>query len=213
MPAKNTLKIYIENGYYHLYNRGVEKRVIFEDKEDYQTFLYLLKNYLTHNPLSPFSQRSLFGRIELLSFCLMPNHFHLLIKQADKNAISDFIRRLCTAYSMYFNRKYKRNGTLFESRFKASIIDRNEYLLHLSRYIHQNPSNILKKGQKLEDYPYSSFRQYLGLSHQNWVKAEEILAILKEEFGKDTSYRKFTEDKEIESPFLTYENYTLEENA
>lgn len=213
MPAKNTLKTYVENGYYHLYNRGVEKRIIFKDKEDYSTFLSLLKNYLTQNPLSPFSRRTLYGRIELLSYCLMPNHFHLLVKQVDKNAISDFIRRLCTTYSMYFNRRYKRTGTLFESRYKASLIDQNEYLLHLSRYFHQNPINTLKRGQKLDGYFYSSYRNYLGLTHQDWLETEEILTLLKEEFGKRMTYQKFMEDSSIESPLLAYENYTLEENA
>ncbi len=213
MPAKNTLKAYIENGYYHLYNRGADKRIIFKEENDYLTFLHLLKNYLSRNPPSPFSKRSLYGRIELFAYCLMPNHFHLLVKQVDKNAIADFIHRLFTAYSMYFNKKYRRSGTLFESRYKASLIDRNEYLLHLSRYLHQNPLNTLKRGQKLKDYLYSSYGSYLGLTRQDWLKTEEILALLKEEFGKRTTYQKFMEDGAIENPLLADENYTLEENA
>ncbi len=213
MPAKNTLKTYVENGYYHLYNRGVEKRIIFKDQKDYSTFLHLLKNYLTQNPLSPFSKRTLYGRIELLAFCLMPNHFHLLVKQFDKNAMADFMRRLCTAYSMYFNHKYKRTGTLFESRYKASLIDQNELLLHLSRYLHQNPANLLKRGRKLNDYWYSSYPHYLGSVEQDWLKTGEILSLLKEEFGKRITYQKFMEDNSMKSPLLAYENYTLEENA
>lgn len=210
MPAKNVLKIYVENGYYHLYNRGVEKRVIFEEEQDYLTFIHLLKKYLTEDPLFPFSKKSLIARIDLLAYCLMPNHFHLLVKQADKNAITDFIRKICTIYSMYFNQKNKRVGTLFQSRFKASLIDNNEYLLHLSRYIHQNPAEILKENQKLKDYPYSSYPNYLGFISQYWVKTNEIISLLKESEKKIT-YQEFVESKEIENPVLASETLTLEE--
>ncbi|MGI5825791.1 MAG: transposase [Patescibacteria group bacterium] len=211
MPAKNTLKIYADNGYYHLYNRGVERRNIFLCSEDYLTLLHLIKTCLTGNPISPNTSKSLQGRLELLAFCLMPNHFHLLIKQNDKEAMTEFMRKVFTSYSMYFNKKYKRAGTLFESRYKASLIDRPDYLLHLSRYIHHNPANLLRRGQKLEDYPYSSLPNYLGHTNTDWGKTEEILNILKDEFGKRTTYKDFMKDTKIQSPFLAYENLTLED--
>lgn len=210
MPAKNTLKIYVNNSYYHLYNRGVERRNIFLCPEDYLTLLHILKAYLTENTLTPNASKSLFGRLELLSFCLMPNHFHFLIKQSDQTAMTQFMRKVFTTYSMYFNKKYKRSGTLFESRYKAVLIGRADYLLHLSRYIHQNPASLLKKGQRLEDYPYSSLPNYLGQTHCDWVKVENILDILKDEFGRRTTYKDFMKNTKIESPILAYEKVTLE---
>jgi putative transposase len=210
MPAKNTLKIYADNGYYHLYNRGVERRNIFLCSEDYLTLLHLFQAYLIDNPLSPTASKSLQGRLELLAFCLLPNHFHLLLKQHDKTAMVEFMRKVFTSYSMYFNKKYKRTGTLFESRYKASLIDRPDYLLHLSRYIHHNPANLLKRGQRLEEYPYSSLPSYLGHTNTDWVKTEEILGVLKDEFGKRITYKDFLKDSKIASPILAYENMTLD---
>lgn len=210
MPARNTLKFYADNCYYHLYNRGVDRRTIFQCSEDYLTLLHIFQAYLTVDPLSPTASKSLFGRLELLCFCLMPNHFHLLIKQKDKDAMPEFMRKVFTTYSMYFNRKYKRTGTLFESRYKASLITKPYYLLHLTRYIHQNPANLLKKGQRLEDYPYSSLSNYLGLINCDWIKIDGVLGILKDEFGKRTTYKDFIRDTKIESPILSYENVTLD---
>lgn len=210
MPTKNTIKTYVEGGYYHLFNRGVDKRNLFEDQQDYQTFLYLLQKCLTPEPFAPFPQKSFSNRITLLAYCLMPNHFHLLVKQTDKKAITDFIRKICTTYSMYFNKKYQRVGTLFESRFKASLIDNNIYLLYLTKYIHQNPLEIIRKSQKLEDYPYSSYSNYLLLKNQSWVKPKEILDLLKEEFGPKTTYRHFVEDSTEEIPLPANPNFFLE---
>lgn len=123
------------------------------------------------------------------------------------------MRKVFTTYSMYFNKKYHRTGTLFESRYKASLIDKPYYLLHLSRYVHHNPENLLRRGQKLEDYPYSSLPNYLGYLNTDWIKTEVILEVLKDEFGKRTTYKDFMKDTKIESPILAYENITLDENA
>jgi putative transposase len=213
MPAKNTLKIYADNCCYHLYNRGVERRNIFLCSEDYLTLLHIFQAYLTIDHLSSTANKSLCGRLELLCFCLMPNHFHLIIRQKDKAAMAEFMRKVFTTYSMYFNKKYHRTGTLFESRYKASLIDKPYYLLHLSRYVHHNPENLLRRGQKLEDYPYSSLPNYLGYLNTDWIKTEVILEVLKDEFGKRTTYKDFMKDTKIESPILAYENITLDENA
>src|SRR3989344_98334 len=115
MPSKNIIKTYINDSYYHLYNRGVEKRVIFLDDQDYKTFLSYLKFYLT-SPLrgeTPkyFASQTLNNhadQIKIIAYCLMPNHFHLFVKQKDKRAISYFMRSLLTRYGMYFNKRYKR---------------------------------------------------------------------------------------------------------
>ncbi len=142
MPSKNTVKTYLENGYYHIYNRGVEKRRIFEDSQDYQRFLYYLKLYLIPSDilhkekplLRPHLVRAnLAEEVELLAYCLMPNHFHLLVHQKTKDATTKLMRQVLTSYSMYFNKRYERLGSLFEGIFKACLVENDEYLLHLSR--------------------------------------------------------------------------------
>jgi len=150
MPARNIVKSYIENGYYHIYNRGVEKRDIFLDEQDCKVFLHYLKLYLS--PIEELRELNLPGlrilrfirlnlsqEVNLLAFSLMPNHIHLQIKQTTKDGIVKFMRRLSTSYVMYFNRKYQRVGALFQNTYKAVLIESDPHLLHLSRYVHLNP--------------------------------------------------------------------------
>lgn len=139
MPAKNSIKVYAENGYYHLYNRGVDKRVIFGDAQDYVVFLSYLKTYLLPKNEAELRQKladstisykekdkilnllrlnNFADEITLICYCLMPNHFHLLIKQNSANSIDRFMNSLCTRYTMYFNRKYKRIGPLCQDVYK-----------------------------------------------------------------------------------------------
>jgi len=144
MPSRNIIRSYLENSYYHIYNRGVEKRDIFLDDQDYKVFLHFLKRYLTKPPESPEQVRplwrsDLFDKIKLIAYCLMNNHFHLMVKQSTKEATTDFMRALIDSYVRYFNEKYERVGSLFQGRFKAVLIDSEPYLLHLTRYIHLNP--------------------------------------------------------------------------
>ena len=199
MPSKNRIKTYIENGYYHIYNRGVEKRLIFQDREDYTKFLYLLKVYLSppeelrkEYPLLKihFVRNNLYGEIELLAFCLMPNHFHLLVKQKSKQAMTRLMKQILTAYSMYFNKRHERVGPLFQERYKASLVDSDEYILHLSRYIHLNP---IARGVSLDEFDWSSYLYYLGKRHAPWIN----INIIKEYFNdskKGFSYKEFVED-------------------
>lgn len=177
MPAKNSVKQFIEHGHYHIYNRGVEKRDIFLDKQDYLVFLHFLKKYLDPNLGSdPFwKYKSLTNEVELLTFCLMPNHFHLLAKQITKNGITKLLRAICTNYVMYFNKKYERVGGLFQGKYKAVLVLDDIYLLHLSRYIHLNPP----EGSDPVNYPYSSYQYYLGYKNSSWIKPEEILSFFK----------------------------------
>ncbi len=193
MPSKNSLKVYLENGYYHIYNRGVEKRIIFEDPQDYSVFLSYLKEYLLPKDMNSLQQalanpstprevkqkilrllrlNNFSGKITLYAYCLMPNHFHLLIKQAEPHSIDVFMNSLCTRYTMYFNRKHKRVGRLYQDVYKAVIIENDEYLLHLSRYIHKQA--IVVQGDPLHNQP-SSFENYLGFKQAEWVKHKDIL--------------------------------------
>ncbi|OGD97391.1 hypothetical protein A3F02_01620 [Candidatus Curtissbacteria bacterium RIFCSPHIGHO2_12_FULL_38_9b] len=214
MPSKNSIKQYLENSYYHIYNRGVEKRVIFENDEDYKVFLSYLKIYLdppqsieartvsVNNNLYKTVRRPLnnyYGEIELVTYCLMPNHFHLLIWQ-NKNpkSIEYFMRSLCTKYSQYFNKKYQRIGYLFQGTYKAVLIKDDSQLLHLTRYIHLNPT----KETPLQK-AYSSYADYLGKRSTSWVKPRRILGYFKtaQKAGlKDLfSYQSFVEDYQMDS--------------
>lgn len=197
MPAKNSVKQFIENGYYHVYNRGVEKRDIFLDKQDYAVFLKLLKKYLDpvlgSDPL--WKRKSLSQEVDLIAFCLMPNHFHLLVKQITINGMTKLIRAVCTNYVTYFNKKYERIGGLFQGKYKAIMVMEDAYLLHLSRYIHLNP---FTGSDPLIDYPYSSYGHYLGQKSSSWIKPDEILAFFKSaqkmSLKDSLSYQSFVED-------------------
>lgn len=161
MPAKYRVKTYLENSYYHVFDRGVEKRDIFLDEQDYRVFLHFLKFYLSPpkpnfaHPLKEITDfkptrirvfsslnKPLNQELELLAYCLMPNHFHLLMFQKTLTGMTRLLRSLLTNYAMYFNRKYHRIGYLFQGNYKAVLILEEPYLLHISRYIHLNPAEL-----------------------------------------------------------------------
>lgn len=210
MPRKNSEKIYVENGYYHLYNRGVEKRKIFLNEIDIKTFLSFLKTYLSpkdiiklreqlRDPNLGYRERrkverelslnNFYEKIELLVFCLMPNHFHLLIKQKDPEMIDQFMQSLCTRYTLYFNNRHKRTGHLFEGTYKAVLVESDAQLLQLSRYIHRQAISVDINKKWWVVFP-CSFENYLGLRKTSWIHTEEILSF----FSKSI-------------PNLTYENF------
>ncbi len=195
MPAKNSIKQFVENGYYHLYNRGVEKRNIFMDKRDYAIFLHYLKKYLA----TGFDPHPLSKEVNLLAFCLMPNHFHLLVKQTTIDGITKLIRAVCTNYVMYFNSKYERIGTLFQGKYRAALISNDAYLLHLSRYIHLNPY----PEHEPRFYEYSSYSYYLGTKNAEWLKKDEILSFFSKGNKGQTkdylSYESFVDDYKLDS--------------
>lgn len=227
MPAKNSVKTYVDDSYYHIYNRGAGKHPIFEDHDDYVAFLADLKFYLTPIP-SRFKGSSLkvikddktytyypsqqpsnhTNTINLIAYCLMPNHFHLCIRQTDKMAMSSFMRSLATKYSMYFNKKYHRTGHLFQGIYKAVLIDKEQQFLYLTKYIHRNPLNIVGgKPKNLSDYNYSSYRNYLGIIHQDWVHTDNILTYFSQTNPSNT-YQSFVEESPSEIaniPALTLE--------
>lgn len=185
--------MYAPESYYHIYNRGVNKRKIFLDGQDYRVFLNLLKRYLSKEEIKDTKGRlydSMFGQIELLAFCLMPNHFHLLVYQKDSEAMSKLIHKISGSYTLYFNKKYKRSGPLFQDRFKASQILIDEYLIHISRYIHLNPSNYLS-------WEYSSLPYYTGKLNAGWVMPDKITGL----FERD-NYLTFLNDYEEQKTML-----------
>lgn len=138
-----------------------------------------------------------FEDIDLIAYCLMPNHFHLLVKQKTKKGLEKFMRALATNYVMYFNRKYKRIGPLFQGRYKAALIDEDSYFTYISGYIHANPVELITRDgplQKLEDYSFSSYPMYLGERNYEWVKPDDILSIFTNDSTKMSSYKQFVED-------------------
>lgn len=192
MPGRNIEKIYVEDSFYHVYNRGLNKMDIFKDDDDYRVFLNLFKRAMGEGIQRDRQHReypNFHNDIDLLTYCLMPNHYHLLIRTKNKpKQLAELMRSVLTSYVLYFNRKYKRTGPLFGKRYRAIRITSDEYLWHISRYIHLNPLDI---GQDYRKYPYSSIDYYIGRKSSDWVKPEEILDMFKE---SKENYGQFLED-------------------
>jgi len=227
MPARYLIKQYTPNGYYHLFNRGVEKRVIFQDEQDYAVFLNYLKEYLLpkniadltkqlSNPKECWAKKDKILKllrlnnfnkeIFLLAYCLMPNHFHFFIKQKNSNSIDKFMQSLCTRYTMYFNKKYKRVGSLFQGTYKAVLVATEPQFLHLSRYVHQQALNL--QGVTLQNCNFKSqpcsYLEYLGKRKTEWIKPEEILNFFSKT-NPSLTYQSFVSDNNEESDLLIKE--------
>jgi len=204
MPAKNIVKEFAPDSYYHIYNRGVARQKIFLDDQDYKTFLSYLKLYLTFpNLQGPTLKvapsrilKNFYEEIKLLAYCLLANHFHLFVFQKDMNGITNFMRSLITKYSIYFNKKYKRVGPVFQGNYKAVMVKTENQFIYLSKYIHRNPLPTLPTRldlEGLEGYKYSSYINYLGLINQTWLDTSEILSYFSK-FNTGESYKKFVEE-------------------
>jgi len=201
MPSRNVVKQFEPDSMYHVYNRGVDKRVIFKDKRDYAVFLSFLKyallsseeirkkdevdaSLLTDSQRFNLRREGLADKVELLSFCLMPNHFHLLLYQYPLDGITRLMRSVITGYSMYFNKRHKRVGSLFQGVYKASHIKTDAYWLHVSRYIHLNPIDL---GEDYKEYSYSSYRFFVRKAKAEWLKPNKIM----DSFSSVADYEKF----------------------
>lgn len=191
MPTRNAIKEYDEDSYYHLYSCGNNKQKIFIDDQDYTVFLGYLKRYLSSEQrLKPNRQkfRNFSKELDLLAYCIMPNHIHLLVYQSiNPYAIS----QVMSAYSRYFNTKCNRRGGIFESRYLASRITQDAYLRHISRYIHLNP-------REWKNWSYSSLQYYTGQKHAEWIKPDRILEL----FNSSDDYLSFVHDYEDQKNFL-----------
>lgn len=221
MPSRYVIKEFEAGGIYHVYNRGVEKRKIFVDDHDYRFFLFLIKSYLTpaeeqkDNPETQLKRGLFVGRISLLCYALMPNHYHLVIKQENESDLKEFMRAVMTSYATYFNKKYKRTGSLFQGVYKGILVREDEYLLHLTRYIHINP--IAKRLNLFEGEPdqkgstflnelrdgYTSYGDYIGLRNTKWLNTDIILEYFETSPNQDQKagdlYRDFVENFAIDS--------------
>lgn len=164
------------NEFYHIYNRGNNKYPIFFERENYD---FLLQRFLQYFPLAV---------AEVHAFCLMPNHYHFLVRFIDEIDLSARMKYFGISYAKAINSRYERTGHLFEERFKIKHVDSDEYLLHLSRYIHLNPF-FAKLVGKAEDWKYSSYRKYLSVTDSRSFspdaigKLQESLSCASDVFG------------------------------
>lgn len=203
-----------ENGIYHVYNRGADKREIFHDSRDYLRFIHGLYEFNDEEPASnitygfmnnpmkvsmvdfrdipslrPKHPRKLL--VDVLIFALMPNHFHLLLRQRKENGVTKFMQKLGAGYALYFNEKNKRSGVLFQGRFKAVEVKSNRHLIHLPYYIHTNPLDLNADGVNevkfLNSYRWSSHMDYCGWRNFPSVTQRDFLLDF---FEGEKNYRK-----------------------
>lgn len=224
---------FVNDEIYHVYNRGVEKRKVFLEDEDRLRFLHDLFEFNDTNPANntsyyfnkPTKSMEVEPRyikntkkprklqVEILAFCLMPNHYHLLLKQRVEKGVVNFMQKLGTGYTMFFNKKYERVGSLFQNRFKAVLVEKNEHLLYLPHYIHLNPLDMhipnwrdkkIKNGKKamvfLEKYRWSSFLDYIGGKNFPSITQRDLLKTI---IGNSETYKKdlyeYLQNLELES--------------
>ncbi len=201
MPSQYHIRSFVQGGFYHIFNRGVEKNNIFRDEEDYNVFLYFLESALS--PVEKHLQQrrlNFFNEVKLIVYCLMPNHFHMVLQQLHERILPQFMTSFINAYTAYFNQKYKRVGSIFQGRYKAKLIESDEYLLQVSRYIHLNPQDINKDPRT---YPYSSLQAYISTSPP-WINTNKVFDLLSTDKEKQKElYCRFCfeEDHPFDDPF------------
>ncbi|MFZ4621899.1 MAG: transposase [Bacteroidota bacterium] len=190
-------KILFEKGkYYHVYNRGCNRLDIFREEENYR--------FLTEKIASSAND----CHISVIAYCLMPNHYHLLVRQDSDVPVSRFIQTIFNSYTKAFNKRYERTGTLFEERFEAKEVDTDEYLIHLSRYIHLNPVKA-KLVPACEDWEFSNYREWIGL-RQSLLFDTDLTSTLSKNF---TSYKSFVGEYNVaRSNDLLLQKYLFDED-
>lgn len=203
--------IFVNDGIYHIYNRGVEKRNIFLETRDYIRFSQNLEEFNDPKPTPDLRwninrERNSDDRehlVALYAYVLMPNHYHIILKQLTDGGIEKYMRKIGVGYAMYFNKRRDRVGPLFQGRFKAQIVEEDEYFLHLTRYIHLNPLKLYQSDwhengikdrkasqQFLYNYRWSSYLQYIGKTTDNIITPgyKDLFSLHEKE------YKKFVEE-------------------
>lgn len=194
---------FLKNSFYHIYNRGVDKRMIFEEDLDYLRFLFLLLTLQSNTPLikpdrlisrwfkiykkgerlhvneivdgSWLQQIMQSRKASLIAFALMPNHFHLLLQAQQSDGISSYMQRVLNSYTKFFNTKYERSGHLFQGPFQAVEITSTEQMEYVSAYIHRNPREIKGWTTKEHLYPWSSYQDYIEENRWDQLLAVELI--------------------------------------
>lgn len=181
-------KLLREGEYYHVYNRGINRETIFFDEQDYSNFLKRLKIVLGLIPVPNAGKRGALkihplplNSFSVLAYSLMPNHFHILIRQNTSLTLSQLMKKVSTSYAKYFNLKYKRVGHVFQDIFKTKLVDSDGYLSYLSAYIHNNPTKPFEN-------KFSSLGEYLNSSEENICDTKIVLGYFK---NKSEQYKKF----------------------
>ncbi|MFA5932045.1 MAG: transposase [Candidatus Paceibacterota bacterium] len=196
------------NEYYHIYNRGVGKKIIFKDDRDRIRFLFLILYFQAENNFPQISRivssyvkhrvfdidndvkSNLISKrfVELTGFALMPNHFHLIIKETKERGIGKYMQRVLNSYTKYFNTRYGVSGHLFEGPYKAVHVEDNEQLLHLSAYVHLNPKELNEWKGKENIFPWSSYQDYIKENRFGEILKNEIIL---EQFKNKNEYNYF----------------------
>ena len=206
--------------FYHVYNRGNQRQELFKDERDYIRFLFLLLHLQApitfrnlERQVTYFQKQGQFKtsekntqdiikrrQVDLVGFCIMPNHFHLCIQSHSDTGVSEYLHRIGTAYGMYFNKKYKLSGHVFQGKYKAKLIDDDNSLIRVSAYIHQNPWEL----KLIDDYPWSSLQDY---QNNRWGDLLQNSFIM-ERFKSFTDY--LIEVEEVHRNKLIREQFTAE---
>jgi putative transposase len=165
--------------FYHIYNRGNNRQLIFFERENYIYFLQLVRRYLIINS------------VDIVAYCLMPNHYHFLVYLRDET-LSDAMKLLSLAYTKAINKRFNRSGVLFQGRFQSIHVAETDYLIHLSRYIHLNPvkANLV---QQPEEWEFSSYSEYAGLRSGTLPKTEYVKMQIQDELV----YQQFLADHNL----------------
>ena len=188
----------LTNEIYHIYNRGVDKRQVFQDRADLDRFFTSICEFNTLEPIGSLYQKSFTKNqlsgpttklVEIIAYCLNPNHFHIILQQVKDGGISEFMKRLAGGYSRYFNEKNKRNGALFQGKFKSVHVNSDNYLKHLSAYVNLNFKIGKLSGPTTKLYR-SSWDEYLSDSREAICKKEIVL----EQFKDTEDYKNFCEE-------------------
>lgn len=195
----NMRKIRFINGeFYHIYNRGADKRVVFTNNDDFERFLQSVEEFNSIEPIGSIYQNS-FNKaqlnqlrrptsklVDIVCYCLNPNHYHMVLQQNVDGGISEFMKRLNGGYTKHFNFKHKRNGVLFQGRYKYIHINSNDYLLYISAYV-----NLNNKVHKLKgDFFRSSWDEFVGNRNTKICKKNIIL----NQFKGKNEYKIFSKE-------------------
>lgn len=215
----------LENDYYyHIFSRSIANYIVFNDEEDYSRFIEIFElyrhkkfnyQYSKFVRLNPMIQNQIISGlqkdndvlVEVVAYCLMPTHIHFLLKQVSDQGISKFMSNILNCYSRYFNIKHKRTGPLWSGRFKSVLVDSDEQLLHLTRYIHLNPTSA-KLVVKPEDWMSSSYNSYIDTSDNALLKYQDLFSITPKDYKKFVMDRKGYQRELSKIKNLILEDYT-----
>lgn len=207
---------FVNEEYYHIFNCGVDKRIVYQGLSDLDRFFISMQEFNTIEPIGSIYENrfhknklgnSVPKLVDFICYCLNPNHYHFILQQVADKGVEKFMHKLGLGYTNFFNKKYKRSGALFQGKFKAVHINSNEYLLHVSAYVNLNYKvhNLKKFGGRTSKLWQSSWEEYVN-GEKGICKKDIIL----DQFGNAEEYRKFAQDalhrirerKEIEKLLL-----------